>query len=61
MAKKLDLFQELGVTGVHELAGMLSDRYAETLHGSQGVVRMARVLRREPAAFTAWNAATLAA
>lgn len=59
-AKKFDLWSSIGVTGVQEYAGILSDRYAETLRGQAGIQKMARVLRREPAAFTSWNMVLLA-
>jgi hypothetical protein len=58
---KFSIFSELGTSGVPELGGISADRYAESLRGPAGVFKLARVLRREPAAFTAWNMATLAA
>jgi len=61
MAKKFDLWAALGITGVEEYQGILSDRYAETLRGQAGILKMARVLRREPGAFATWSAVGLAA
>jgi hypothetical protein len=59
--KKFNLYASMGVTGVQEYAGLLSDRYAEILRGPSGIAKMARVLRREPSAYTSWNMVTLAA
>jgi len=59
--KKFSLWAEMGISGVQEYAGLFSDRYAEILRGPSGVLKMARVLRREPAAYTSWNMVTLAA
>ena len=60
-SKKFDLYAELGTTGVAEFSGKFTDRYAAVLQGQSGIIVMARVLRREPAAFTSWNMVQLAA
>jgi hypothetical protein len=61
MPKRFDIYAELGLIGVAEYSGKLSDRYATVLQGPGGIQKMARVLRREPAAYTAWSMVTLAA
>jgi hypothetical protein len=52
---------EQGVTGVPSFNGREADRYLTELQGPEGIQTMARILRREPAAYTVQNAIRLAA
>ena len=52
---------ETGVTGVPSFNGRETDRYLPELQGPDGMQTMARILRREPAAYTVQNALRLAA
>ncbi len=52
---------EMGVTGVPSFNGREADRYLTELQGPEGVQTMARILRREPAAYTVQNAIRLTA
>lgn len=48
---KINFFEELGITGVPQFAGILAERYDPLLQGPEGVGRMAAILREEPSAF----------
>lgn len=54
-------FTEIGATGAPDWQWGLSDRYLEKLRGPGGIDLMAKVLRKEPAAFTLNNAIMLSA
>ena len=56
-----NLMTETGVSGVASFNGREADRYLPELQGSAGIQTMARILRREPAAYTVANATRLAA
>ena len=58
---KLDLMKEIGVAGAPEFSGRFTERYSSRLQGAEGVMLMAEVLRREPAAYSLHNAVLLTA
>lgn len=56
-----NLMTETGVSGVASFNGREADRYLPELQGPAGIQTMARILRREPAAYTVQNAIRLTA
>ena len=56
---KLDLMKEIGVAGAPEFSGRFTERYSSRLQGAEGVMLMAEVLRREPAAYSLHNAVSV--
>lgn len=52
---------EIGTAGVPVFEGREADRYIEELQGSEGIRQLAKILRREPAAYTVNNMIMLSA
>jgi len=58
---RIDLFNEYGTSGVPQFAGRLEERYLASLRGPTGIQKMAEILRKEPAAYTAHSLVLLTA
>jgi hypothetical protein len=52
---------ETGISGVPQWAGRLEERYLQSLRGPAGIEKMAAILRKEPAAYTAQRLVLLTA
>ena len=50
---KIPIFEEKGTSGVQQWAGRLQERYLASLQVAAGIAKMAEILHKEPAAFTA--------
>jgi hypothetical protein len=56
-----DMFREIGTAGIPQWGGRLEERYLPSLRGAAGIEKMAAILRKEPAAFTAHRLVLLSA